>query len=196
MKTYKIKVTRADIKKGKPMSPFCCPIANAINRTLGDLACVSGARVRFRSGDKYVLLDPTNRVRDFMCDFDAGREVKPTTFTLKEGTMTYNTLEDMYGVEFENLDREVVKKFKVTVHGAFPKGSPFPPFKKSLEMKDAFTDHELTADGALEECAYYLDSTGWDIPIDLYKEMQVEALRQWPGGCDEGEIIFVTLEVG
>lgn len=73
-----ISVTKNDIANGKRRSFTRCPIALACKRR----AKTDGVDVNFqeiRIGDRFFY-----PVEEFMSDFDSGRPVKPSRFTLEE----------------------------------------------------------------------------------------------------------------
>lgn len=88
----KIKVTKRDIQKAVRCSYTKCPIANAVRRQLKRLVgsvCANKFRVAvYEPGAVAPLVTwtPTLAAKKFMQDFDEGKKVKPTTFTLREWT--------------------------------------------------------------------------------------------------------------
>lgn len=78
MNKYTIVVTQKDIDKGEPGEPTLCPIALACRRQFpGKRPEVSSVRIRIGSRD---FKHP--RLKQFVRDFDAGNEMKPTRFTI------------------------------------------------------------------------------------------------------------------
>ena len=89
----KIKVTKEDIQKAVRCSQTKCPIANAIRRQLkrppGSVYANAFWVAVYELGAPsrpLVTWKPTRAAEKFMSDFDTGKKVKPTTFTLREWT--------------------------------------------------------------------------------------------------------------
>ena len=88
----KIKVTKRDIQKAVRCSHTKCPIANAVRRQLerpvGSVYVNTFRVAVYEPGavNPLVTWVPTLAAEKFMQDFDEGRKVKPTTFTLRERT--------------------------------------------------------------------------------------------------------------
>lgn len=88
----KIKVTKEDIQKAVRCSQIECPIANAIRRQLkrppGSVYANTFRVAVYEPGavNPLVTWTPTLAAKKFMQDFDEGKKVKPTTFTLREWT--------------------------------------------------------------------------------------------------------------
>ena len=81
-KTLNINVLQRDIANGVSRNPERCPIALATNRRLkhsGVTACFEG--IGTDDGTIYAV---SRDVEQFMTDFDEGRPVQPSRFTLVE----------------------------------------------------------------------------------------------------------------
>lgn len=80
---YKIKVTKADIKKGKKGSVCDCPIALAIKRATG----LKGRDVAVGDYqpevDGYIFEGPCESLTTFIEAFDGGEKVKPFSFNME-----------------------------------------------------------------------------------------------------------------
>lgn len=89
-------VTQDDINKGYNRNCTACPIARAINRTLGLEACfafVSGRGIThpIKILDEYpgnsletnARFSKTKEIAQFIFDFDSRLPVEPATFTIK-----------------------------------------------------------------------------------------------------------------
>lgn len=83
MKTYNIEVTDADIAAGLPKRCLLCPIAIALNRTLGrpkaDIK-VGWGQIQMPDGTSTSL--PQLAI-DFVRAFDYGKPVSPFTFEIE-----------------------------------------------------------------------------------------------------------------
>lgn len=81
----RIDVTELDIKNGKPMDAFLCPVALACKRVFADyrpaVASDGVIGVIGEVGDLVDVLTP-RRVKRFVEAFDNCREVKPFSFTV------------------------------------------------------------------------------------------------------------------
>lgn len=79
---YKIKVTKTDIKRGKPGVPCACPISLAISRATGmKRVYVSDPSIPLHNycyfGNK------PEQIEDFIEKFDEGDKVRPFSFELE-----------------------------------------------------------------------------------------------------------------
>lgn len=85
-----IKVTQECIDRGERQICFSCPVAIAINRALpaGQRCIVSAIMIKiykdYRMLDSDIIktIDTSDEVRNFIKDFDSGREVQPFEFEL------------------------------------------------------------------------------------------------------------------
>jgi hypothetical protein len=90
-KRFTIKVTAADIKKGKRNSVCSCPIALAVRRQLrakrGEIAVTGSVSLQPKKlpwwAENSIEYGLTDRASDFIENFDAGRPVKPFTFVAR-----------------------------------------------------------------------------------------------------------------
>lgn len=87
MKTIKITVTEADIRKGKPKRCRACPIYLAARRAGLKRFIVGLSRLAIWNPKPCSTLDtlselPAKAIR-FIARFDAGKPVKPFSFNLK-----------------------------------------------------------------------------------------------------------------
>ena len=86
MKRIRIKVTAGDIKRGVKGDGECCPVALATKRCARVLDVhVSPNHFdigKWTSPDSFCGDTPT-AVRNFVSDFDAGKKVKPFSFTIQ-----------------------------------------------------------------------------------------------------------------
>ncbi len=74
-------VTEEDITKGVPHDPEKCPLAWAVARQTGTREVAVGAeKIHVAPRTKY---DHSPKTRRFVKDFDAGRAVRPGTFTVQ-----------------------------------------------------------------------------------------------------------------
>ena len=75
-----VHVTAEDIKEGRPRLPHKCPLAMAATRATGR-TCLVGTRT-FKCGcSPYIRLP--KKARDFVRNFDVGKEVGPFSFRIK-----------------------------------------------------------------------------------------------------------------
>ena len=79
----KIEVTATDIKKGEPVAVYTCPIGRAINRTLRIKSVYVADLIEYSKGGKNFVANLPARVEKFIDRFDAGKSVKPFSFTLE-----------------------------------------------------------------------------------------------------------------
>ena len=79
-----------DIKNGIQNNPWCCPIANCIQRTLDldqDGVSVVKSAIELYSYEKgHQICKPSIRMQRFIHKFDNGDPVKPINFYLEEVT--------------------------------------------------------------------------------------------------------------
>lgn len=84
---FTVEVTENDIQSGVPCSSGNCPIAMAIERTIGQLFPVSGCFTMFSIDAKRKIrvmeCDQDNFI-NFIGDFDQGKKVKPFSFRFQE----------------------------------------------------------------------------------------------------------------
>ncbi len=79
-KSVRVRVTKADIETGRPKSAACCPVAIALQRATGKKSC----RIHWDAFRVGRFEDATpGAVQEFVSDFDAGRPVRPFSFTIK-----------------------------------------------------------------------------------------------------------------
>lgn len=83
MKTYKIRVTKADISNGEPMEASACPVFLALRRKLKDVAAVSADTASICINDVYQDIPLPFKVGQWILRFDDLKPVKPFFFTLK-----------------------------------------------------------------------------------------------------------------
>lgn len=83
-KAKKISVTARDIERGDPLNSLQCPIALACKRTFKRKAEVDGFTAEVKMKNKTKVFELPEKAQNFVDDFDAGRTVKPFSFTLKE----------------------------------------------------------------------------------------------------------------
>lgn len=83
MKTYKIRVTRADIKNGHPQEASDCPVFLAMNRKLKNVEAVSGSGATLFDGKYFYEIPMPGNAADWINRFDNDESVKPFSFTLK-----------------------------------------------------------------------------------------------------------------
>lgn len=85
MKTYKIRVTKADIKNGIPSNDEACPVFLAVKRNIKGVICVSSFHLVLcdsrNSYEKNVRMP--KQVGKWIDRYDAHKSVKPFAFTLK-----------------------------------------------------------------------------------------------------------------
>lgn len=74
-----IKVTKKDIKEGRPLTHTQCPIALAIKRQCGQGVLVHNNKTYVG----LVIHKNTRAMRNFIADFDNSRQVKPFSFRMK-----------------------------------------------------------------------------------------------------------------
>lgn len=74
----RIQVTEEDIKKGVTRSSVCCPIANAVNRTLNTFCWVDQDEIIVKDNSYPLPLI----AKDFILKFDYLNPVEPFTFNL------------------------------------------------------------------------------------------------------------------
>jgi hypothetical protein len=77
-----LEVKQEHIDRGHQHSCWRCPLALAFN-TEFDAACVMRKNVILLKGDRYFSFFFDGPAVQFIEDFDAGKEVQPTTFTLE-----------------------------------------------------------------------------------------------------------------
>jgi hypothetical protein len=87
MKTYKVSVTKTDIKKGCRYKSRNCPVARAMERAIGrPVSVYSGGGFAFLHKRTLKKLGKEHQVSgvvgDFILDFDRGLEVEPFKFTV------------------------------------------------------------------------------------------------------------------
>lgn len=82
MKTYKIRVTKADIKKGKPQEGDACPVFLAIRRKIDTVETVNADDITFRDGNGYRAIATPYKPRKWITRFDDFKPVRPFSFTL------------------------------------------------------------------------------------------------------------------
>lgn len=81
MKKIKIKVTQADIDKGKRRNACECAISQAAKREYPEAKNIRTCTSWFEfDGHVFDLSAPASR---FICDFDSGKPVKPQNFIFK-----------------------------------------------------------------------------------------------------------------
>ena len=85
-KKLEIIVTEGDIKRGKKMNIFTCPIAKAAKRALKYKVklSVGGETLRFYTDKEYVIHLP-KKAEKFILSFDKGEKVKPFKFVIRYG---------------------------------------------------------------------------------------------------------------
>ena len=76
-----VKVTKEDIRKGRPGMWHMCPIALALNRATGKEWTVDGRGAENKDGGRVIL--PQN-ARDFIGRFDQVAEGNPFEFSIEE----------------------------------------------------------------------------------------------------------------
>lgn len=81
-KVINLRVTAADIKKGKRLDPFACPIIHAAKRKRLGVYCVNHTAL-YRRGT--FAIPTTLQMQIFINDFDHGKKVKPQTFKIEMG---------------------------------------------------------------------------------------------------------------
>ena len=81
-----IAVTQAEIDRGERASAANCPVALALKKHLTDPhVTVTSTQYRNERGD-WCRMENPDAVTRFVLDFDAGRPVKPFTFTIHLAT--------------------------------------------------------------------------------------------------------------
>jgi hypothetical protein len=75
-----LEVTEADIERGSTESPWYCPIALALKRTLNKRIGIS---VSSELTIDHVYIKTPARLSRFMVRFDSGKRVKPFKFTFR-----------------------------------------------------------------------------------------------------------------
>ena len=76
----KIEVTAEDIKNGKKLNCFWCPIALAVSRSANTPDCwVDNTRVEIRG----MIYQLPREAGQFIVDFDKGARVEPFSFELE-----------------------------------------------------------------------------------------------------------------
>ena len=84
----KIRVTSKHIKAGKRGSDTSCPIALAVKETVQKSCLPKFLRsMQINVGGDveigHLCMEGTNKMHQFIIDFDEGKKVKPFTFSLK-----------------------------------------------------------------------------------------------------------------
>lgn len=80
MNELKVRVTRDDIRKGKPNSSTSCPIARALRRQGFDRIKVDTCEITVgRKKEKFIM---SYAAQAFIDDFDMWGKAKPSVFTL------------------------------------------------------------------------------------------------------------------
>jgi len=85
-KRYQVEITEEDVAKAKKNDSYVCVVAQAIARTIPDATQihVDVQTIRFSTnGDRLVYLTPY-AVQGYVVAFDAGDEIQPFTFQLRE----------------------------------------------------------------------------------------------------------------
>lgn len=77
-----IKVTEQDIERGSRVFSDHCPVALAINRATGRHAIVYHHAIKIGELSRIEYPVP-DKVREFIQDFDSGKEVQPFEFDLE-----------------------------------------------------------------------------------------------------------------
>lgn len=83
MKQIKIKVTQADIDQGLRCNPNKCAISQAAQREYPEMTVCTGFSY-FHLDEKHFEISKS--ARRFICNFDAGKPVKPQNFIFKTKT--------------------------------------------------------------------------------------------------------------
>lgn len=78
----RIHVTDKDIKLGTKMDCHACPIARAIERVIGVPSSAGYDYIGSRAASG-MRFKPNNRTIEFMDNFDKGKKMKRTSFTLE-----------------------------------------------------------------------------------------------------------------
>lgn len=78
---FKVEVTQEDIKQGKQKNIYSCPLAKAIERTIGEEVQVVTDFFEMPLRKQRRIKLP-NEAADFRGDFDKGFFVKPFTFEI------------------------------------------------------------------------------------------------------------------
>lgn len=85
-KRFNIEVTEKDIQKAKRNDSYVCVVSQAIARAIPDATSIETdtQAIRFtRNGQRYVYLTPY-AVQGYVIAFDAGDEIKPFSFQLRD----------------------------------------------------------------------------------------------------------------
>ena len=92
----RIEVTLEDINKGKRDNCRKCPVALAVQRVMppGYKADIDQDYISYldKAGIYHILCNAPAKVTTFIKRFDAGKPVKPFTFTIKEAKNAMPTL--------------------------------------------------------------------------------------------------------
>lgn len=85
-----VQVTQEDIDSGDPCNPFSCPLSLAVRRTLTGRWAVTRTNVFLQgTNSPYAQYKFTNyllpeNAKQFVKDYDEGREVRPIIFTMEK----------------------------------------------------------------------------------------------------------------
>lgn len=82
----RVTVTKCDIEKGFKGSAFSCPIALALDRKTIHTPHVGFGSVEMRGlygGEFFDYVPLPQKAKDFVKNFDSGKQVKPFRFTLE-----------------------------------------------------------------------------------------------------------------
>jgi hypothetical protein len=82
MKTITVRVTKTGIKRGLRKDGSSCPIARALHRCGMKSVSVCHRRIEYGWSLQHEVRAPA-KARRFIRRFDAGKPVKPFTFTLR-----------------------------------------------------------------------------------------------------------------
>jgi len=82
-KLLKIDVRKTNIRKGIRSTPKLCPIALAGRRVSHKEVVVDGTYLSLTCGDEELSYTLPKKARRFVDRFDAGKPVKPFTFTAR-----------------------------------------------------------------------------------------------------------------
>lgn len=80
-KSIRLYIRKSDIQKGDRCDSNSCPVARALKRKIKKYVDVDSGGV-YLKGSWTRTWVPSNKAHDFICAFDAGREVKPCKLTL------------------------------------------------------------------------------------------------------------------
>lgn len=79
-----IKVTKEDIKQGKPGMPCHCPVARAMNRHVFERVSVTGRMMSREVRGRLRWLPISDEVKEWIRNYDRGAPVKPFSFHIPD----------------------------------------------------------------------------------------------------------------